>query len=67
MMIRTFFDLALFCKNNDPESADFVQYLQDKYIVDPAFVENIEPWMPLLTLEDLEQLLELLDSDEDIS
>jgi hypothetical protein len=66
-MLKTFFDLALFCKNKSPESADFVQYLQDKYIVDPAFVENIEPWMPLLTLEDLEQLLELLDSDEDIS
>ena len=63
-----FFDLQLFCKNNGlMDEQAFIQYILDKYIVDPAFTEMVEPWLPLLTLDDLEQLLEILEESNEVN
>tara|TARA_R110000822_G_scaffold36822_11_gene103465 strand:- start:14 stop:166 length:153 start_codon:yes stop_codon:yes gene_type:complete len=45
----------------------FIQYILDKYIVDPAFTEMVEPWLPMLTLDDLEQLLEILEESNEVN
>jgi hypothetical protein len=60
--MNTFFDLLLVCKNKDMiDDKEFVEYILDKYIVDPSFNEDIEPWLPMLTIEDLEELMVLID------
>ena len=43
------------------DDKEFVEYILDKYIVDPSFNEDIEPWLPMLTIEDLEELMVLID------